>query len=213
MQLFEKAILEHRIETVEFLIENGMRPDIEDFYLAIYEDLFPVVTAMIPCIDFGECTREGRRDGTPLHHAVSMGVAEYLVKAGFPVDVPDQEGLFPYQTVQDAEVSAYLQKLYDEQHPPILQLPAVRQEFSWEDRFTTEKIAINDLIPVDCDRATGQFKIQFRDEQFTPSTRFLTSLARKLKFSSNIFRYFSGEEVHIPCNTRHFFGEFRKNCG
>ena len=195
MQLFEKAILEHRIETVEFLIENGMRPDIGDFYLAIRENLYPVVKAMIPCIDFGECTREGRRDGTPLHHVISMGMAEYLVKAGFLVDVPDQEGLFPYQTVQDAETVSYLQKLYEERHPPVLLLPAVRRDFSWEDRFTTENISITDLIPVDGDRATGQFKIQFREEKFTPSTRFLTSLARKLKFSNNIFRYFSSEEV------------------
>ena len=114
MQLFEKAILEHRIETVEFLIENGMRPDIGDFYLAIRENLYPVVTAMVPCIDFNECSKEGRRDGTPLHQVRSLEVAEFLVNAGFPVDVPDQEGLFPYQTVQDAEISAYLQKLYDE---------------------------------------------------------------------------------------------------
>lgn len=195
MQLFEKAIQENRIETVKFLIENGMRPDIEDFYLAIRENLFPVITAMIPCIDFHECIRAGRRDGTPLHHARSLGVAEYLLKAGFPVDVPDQEGLFPYQTVQDAETSGYLQKLYDERHPPVLQLPAVRQEFTWENRFTTENVSITDLIPVDCDQATGRFKIRFRDEEFTPSTRFLTSLARKMKFSNNIYRYFSGEEV------------------
>ena len=164
MQLFEKAILENRIETVKFLIENGMRPDIEDFYLAIRENLFPVITAMIPCIDFHECIREGRREGTPLHHVRSLGVAEYLLKAGFPVDVPDQEGLFPYQTVQDAETSGYLQKLYDERHPPVLQLPAVRQEFTWENRFTTENVSITDLIPVDCDQATGRFKIRFRDE-------------------------------------------------
>ena len=195
MQLFEKAILEHRIETVNFLIENGMRPDIGDFYLAIDEDLYPVVTEMVPCIDFGECTRAGRRDGTPLHHVRSLGVAEYLVKSGFPVDAADQEGLFPYQKVRDAEISGYLQKLYDEKHPPVLQLPEVRQEFTWENRFTTENVSITDLIPVDCDQATGKFKIQFRDEKFEPSTRFLTSLARKLKFSNNIYRYFSGEEV------------------
>ena len=195
MQLFEKAILEHRIETVEFLIENGMRPDIGDFYLAIRENLYPVVTAMVPCIDFNECCKEGRRDGTPLHQVRSLEVAEFLVNAGFPVDVPDQEGLFPHQTVQDGEISVYLQKLYDERHPPLLQLPAVRQEFTWENRFTTENASITDLVPVDCDRATGQFRISFRDEVFKPSTRFLTSLARKLKFSNNIFRYFSGEEV------------------
>ena len=64
MQLFEKAILEHRIETVEFLIENGMRPDIGDFYLAIRKNLYPVVTAMVPCIDFNECCKEGSKTVT-----------------------------------------------------------------------------------------------------------------------------------------------------
>ncbi|MBQ9335843.1 MAG: hypothetical protein IJS14_00920 [Lentisphaeria bacterium] len=195
MKLFEKAICEHRIETVKFLLENGMRPDIGDFYLAVREDLVPVASAMVPCIDFNECTTAGRREGTPLHQVRSQEMAEYLVSAGFPADVPDQEGLFPHQTVQDAEITAYLKKLYDELHPPIAQLPAVQKKFTWENRFSTENVSINDLVPVDCDPATGQFKIQFREEQFSPSNRFLTSLARKLKFSSNIFRYFSGEEV------------------
>ena len=195
MKLFEKAIEEQRIETVKFLIENGMQPEIGDFYLAVKSDLMPVVEMMIQVIDFKECIRPGRLDGTPLHQVRSLEMAQYLVNHGFPTDVEDREGLYPHQAIHDEVISRYLQTRYEKVHPPVEQLPEVRREFTWENRFTTENVGITDLVPVDCDEATGRFRIQFRDEKLVPSTRFLTSLARKLKFSSNIFRYFSGEEV------------------
>jgi len=195
MKLFRKAIEENLTETLTFLIENGMGPDIKDFYLAIERDSLEIVTMLEPRIDIPECTKPERIDGTPLHHVHSLEMAEFLCRCGFPVDVADFEGLFPHQRVPEQEVAEFLQKHYEEQHPPVLMLPEVHKEFTWENRFSTEVVSVNDLVPVECDPATGQFKIRFRDEQFKPSARFLNSLARKLKFSGNIFRYFSGEEV------------------
>lgn len=195
-----KAVKENRYEVAEFLIESGMRPDPERdtelLYAAMENNSIPMLRLLLPFFDLNRPEANGR---TPLFYPLlTQEQAECLVHAGAKADFSDPDGFLPYQVALNQETSEYLKKLYFELHPFIENLPATiekTQPLDWSERFTTTRVTIADLVPVDCDQATGKFKIQFDDRTYRTSERFITSFARKLKFSSNIFTYFTAEEV------------------
>lgn len=195
-----KAVKENRYDVAEFLIESGIRPDPEkDMDLisaALENNSTTMLRLLLPFFDLNSPGTDGR---TPLFYpSLTKEEAECLVKAGAKPDVADQDGILPYQAVTDQETSEYLKTLYFELHPVVEYLPAAAEaekKLDWSERFMTAKVSIADLVPVDCDQATGKFKIQFEDHTYSTSDRFISSFARKMKFSSNIFNYFSAEEV------------------
>lgn len=195
-----KAVRENRYEIAEFLVESGMRPDPESdadlLYAALENQSIPMLRLLLPFFDLNRPGADGR---TPLFYPqLTKEQAECLVQAGAKADLPAPDGILPYQAVMDRETSEYLEKLFFELHPVIDNLPAAierTQPLDWSERFTTNRVTIADLVPVDCDQATGKFKIRFDHATYRTSERFLASFARKLKFSSNIFNYFTAEEV------------------
>ena len=196
----KKAISDNRYDVAEFLIENGMRldpeKDVDLLYTAMKYNSMPMLQLLLPFFNLNRPGTDGR---TPLFYPqLTKEQAECLVQFGAKVDYSDPDGILPYQAVMDREASDYLRKQYFELHPVIENLPATierTQPLDWSERFTTNRVTIADLVPVDCDQATGKFKIQFDNATYRTSERFITSFARKLKFSSNIFTYFTAEEV------------------
>lgn len=191
--------MENRVDVVQFLIENGMRPDPEKdsglLMFAIENNFIPMLKLLLPFFDLNLELEDGQ---TPLFSVQSKEAAECLIKEGAKPDISDFNEKFPYQTVGDPEAAEYLKNLYSELHPAVEMLPAVRPDaaqIDWDQRFTTASVSIGDLVPVECDDATGKFKIQFDGRTYHASDRFVSSFARKLKFSGNIFTYFSAEEV------------------
>ena len=196
----KKAVKENRCEVVEFLLESGMRPDPEkDAGLlvdALENNSMPMLKLLLPHFDLDRPGADGR---TILFYPdLTREAAEILVQAGAKADYADPEGVLPYEAVRDPETVAYLKERYFSLHPVTETLPAVvekTRELDWADRFATSRVTIADLVPVECDPATGKFKIQYEDRVYETSDRFITSFARKLKFSNNIFNYFTAEEV------------------
>ena len=197
----KKAISDNRYDVAVFLIENGMRldpeKDTELLYTAMKNNSLPMLRLILPFFDLNRPGPDGR---TPLFYPqLSQEEAECLIQAGAKADYVDPNGVLPYQAVTDKETSDYLKKRYFELHPvtELITAPTDRRIVldSWSDRFMTTRVSIADLVPVDCDQATGRFKIQFDNQTYFTSERFITSFARKLKFSTNIFNYFSAEEV------------------
>ncbi len=194
-----KAIRENRYEVVDFLVGSGVRPDpmdIDVFHAALENRSLPMIRLLLPLFDLNHPDAKGRN--VLFHPTLDRETAECLIQAGAQIDFADPDGVLPYQAAGDPEVAEYLKNLYFEKHPQIEVLPAkveIKDPLDWSDRFMTTRVTIADLVPVECDPATGNFKIQFDGNTYTTSSRFISSFARKLKFSGNIFTYFSADEV------------------
>ena len=196
----KKAVKENRYEVAEFLIESGMRPDaekdIELLYSALENKSMTMLRLLLPFFDLNRPGTDGRT--VLFYPQLTREEAEYLIQNGAKPDFADPDGVLPYQTATDPETSEYLKELYFELHPAV-EFPSATAEktqtLDWSERFTTSRVSIADLVPVECDQATGRFKIQFEDRIYNTTARFITSFARKLKFSNNIFNYFTAEEV------------------
>jgi len=196
-----KAITENRVDVVSFLLENGMEPTYDDLKNAVVNDHAEIVEKLLPF----DLQQEHAEDNTLLHLVKSKAVAELLANADYSVDVKNKVGKYPYETVRDQGAADYLKEKYFTLHPVTLQRLVSEEEspeeevnrknLSWGERFRTETVSMQDLKPVDYRTATGQFKIEHNGEVFKITPRFLSSLARKYRFSSNIFNYFTGEEV------------------
>ena len=196
----KKAVKENRYEVAEFLIESGMRPDPEKdteiLYSALENKSMPMLRLLLPFFDLNHPGTDGRT--VLFYPQLTREEAEYLIQNGAKPDFAGPDGVLPYQAATDPETSEYLKELYFELHPVVEFPPATAekpQQLDWSERFTTERVSIADLVPVECDPATGRFKIQFEDRIYNTTARFITSFARKLKFSNNIFNYFTAEEV------------------
>lgn len=196
----KKAVRENRYEVAEFLIESGMRPDQEKdseiLYSALENKSMPMLRLLLPFFDLNRPGADGRT--VLFYPQLTKEEAEFLIQNGAKADFADPEGILPYQTATDPETSEYLKELYFELHPVVEFPPSAAekpQQLDWSERFSTARVSIADLVPVECDQATGRFKIQFEDRTYNTTARFITSFARKLKFSNNIFNYFTAEEV------------------
>jgi len=193
--LMTKAVQEGRLDIVEYLLDTGMEPDREKALLheAVKNDDLPMVQAVGP---FYDASGRDINGDAPLHIVRSRPVAEWLMKNGARVDEQDKNGRFPYETVQDEELAAWLEQEYLALHPRVEEefLPAVPAEIPWDSRFVTRTLSIDELKPVSASSGLG-FLLEYEGEHLAPSSRFIESFAKRLKFSSNIFRLFSAEEV------------------
>ena len=193
--LMTKAVQEGRLDIVEYLLDTGMEPDREKALLheAVKNDDLPMVQAVGP---FYDASGRDINGDAPLHIVRSRPVAEWLMKNGARVDEQDKNGRFPYETVQDEELAAWLEQEYLALHPRVEEefLPAVPAEIPWDSRFVTRTLSIDELKPVSASSGLG-FLLEYEGEHLAPSSRFIESFAKRLKFSSNIFRLFS---VTIP---------------
>lgn len=197
--MFAKAVQEHRTDVVRFMLENGMTPDENAhlLHLAAVQGDAEMAKLLIVC-----CRVDGRdEDGdTPLHLARNLAVADLLLEHGASVDARNNAGLRPHETAADPGVRLKLKNLYDELHPAVV-LRSARQDAQdsalqedWQNRFTLELVTMSDLVPMEDENDPQQAKIMFGDREFHLSKRFYNSLARKLKFSTNVFKYFPPRE-------------------
>ncbi|MBR3880178.1 MAG: hypothetical protein IKJ34_01070, partial [Mailhella sp.] len=132
----------------------------------------------------------------PLHIARSQDVAQWLIHHGARADAQNKHGKFPYETMHDENLAAWLEQEYLALHPLVEEAlsPAAPAEIPWESRFVTRTLSIDELKPVSVSTGVG-FQLEYEGELLCPSPRFIESFAKRLKFSSNIFRLFSAEEV------------------
>ena len=191
-----KAVGENRTDIVRFLIENGANvpPGVHPLHAAVANDNLEMVEALLSVCFVGDRDEWGR---TPLHLARSPEMADFLLDHGAAADIRDANGEFPYETATDSATRAILHHRYVELHAvtvPALADPAPAAAEDWEHRFTLERITMQDLIPVDDGNDPEQARIRFNDREYRLSKRFFSSFARRMKFSTNVFNYFSPQE-------------------
>ncbi len=204
-----KAVFENRTDVATFLIESGVSPDPESglFNAAVSKDNLEMVKLLLPFFDINKAPAAENaaaislsqyQQDCPIFYVRSVEMAKFLVKNGANLKVLNSTGALPHEAVEEPKTAAYLKKCYNVLNAQKIMIPSAttsQEATSWDKRFVSSKVDIHDLEPVDYDRATGKFAIKFNDQTYSVSDRFLNSFARKLKFSNNIFNYFSAEEV------------------
>ena len=187
-----EAIKQDRPEIVNFLIMTG-------FAVTRTELIAALDTGDSVILDmFADAFKSELPGWNALSRAPSGAVARHLLDLGLPVDLADPAtGKFPHEVNQNGEAADFLKSGYLESHPPAVRR-ALQPAAEWDGslpEFSNIQLSIQELHAVNYNPHTGDFEIEYDGKTYLSSKRFLSSLARKLKVSSNIFRYFSGEEV------------------
>jgi ankyrin repeat protein len=116
--LMTKAVQEGRLDIVEYLLDTGMEPDKEKALLheAVKNDDLPMVQAIGPFYDVSSRDLNG---DAPLHIARSQDVAQWLIHHGARADAQNKHGKFPYETMHDENLAAWLEQEYLALHPRV----------------------------------------------------------------------------------------------
>ena len=195
--MLTKAVTENRIDIAGFLLENGLPIPSEAHLLHIAaandnRDMLALLRRHYSSLD--DRDEAGR---TPLHLVRSAATAEWLLKRGAQADVCDAQGRFPHEAVSDEAARQLLKECYERLHPEPTALSTRQQEPAspeeWSRRFTMERLTLKELIPIN-DREPDLAKMCFNDREYRFSKRFFSSFARRMKFSTNVFNYFSPQE-------------------
>ena len=195
--MLTKAVRENRTDIVKFLIDNGtpVPPEAHLLHYAAASGNIEMIVMLSPFYPVDDRDAFGN---TPLHYAGSVAAAKLLLDRGAAADAANADAAFPYATVTDAETREFLRQRYDELHP-VKHLPAASVVSSapedWEHRFTLEALSVQNLIPLDGRGDSPEdATIRFNDREYRLSKRFFSSFARKMKFSTNVFNYFTPQE-------------------
>lgn len=200
-----KAVLCGKTDVVEFLLESGYLPHEGDCLLHLLatqsEEInrIRIAQLLLPHCPIDERDIDGN---TPLHLAEDIEFAHFLIKEGAAVDLKNSDGKLPYEVAATLEVSDFLEKEYRKLHPIVEVIKNADETLEnsvaatdWANRFSTQLVTIQDLIPADDNSNGKDWSLSYLGQEFKTSNRFVSSLAKKLKFSSNIFKYFSPSEV------------------
>lgn len=200
-----KAVLRGNLEVVRFLLETGCTPGEGSFLLhslagnAALADRLEIARLLLPYCNVNEADAAGN---TPLHLVDDLAFARLLMENGAAADVKNSAGLFPFETVSAVKAQKFLEKEYRKLHPvvEIAKHKAGGEESliaptDWSRRFSTQLVTIQDLMPSEENASSQDWSLNYLGEDFKTSNRFVSTLAKKLKFSSNIFKYFSPSEV------------------
>ena len=200
-----KAVLCGKTEIVDFLLESGCLPQAGNCLLHLLAtqswnfERIEIAKLLLEHCRINELDIEGN---SPLHLADDILFARFLLENGAAVDQKNNDGKLPYETAADLEVSEFLENEYFKLHPPVT---VIKQNFDtggntvaatdWANRFSTQLVTIQDLMPTENSTGNKDWSLSYLGEEFKTSSRFVSTLAKKLKFSSNIFKYFSPSEV------------------
>ena len=200
-----KAVLCGKTEIVDFLLESGCLPQVGDCLLHLLAtqswnfERIEIAKLLLEHCPINELDIEGN---SPLHLADDILFARFLIENGAAVDQKNNDGKFPYETAANLEVSEFLENEYRKLHPPVT---VIEQNITtgsdtvaatdWANRFSTQLVTIQDLMPTEESTGNKDWSLSYLGEEFKTSSRFVSTLAKKLKFSSNIFKYFSPSEV------------------
>jgi len=192
--LMTKAVLEGRRDIVKYLLECGVEPNAEKALLheAVKTDDLEMVRLVTPFCEINGTDLDGN---TPLHLTRSISVAQWLIQHGARADAKNGQNKFPYEEGGDTELKAWLEQEYLNLHPVVdidAHSPAP-VDIPLESRFMMRTLSLEDLRLVSGGKEG--FMLEYDGEVFQPTRRFIDSFARKMKFSANIFRLFSAEEV------------------
>lgn len=194
-----KAVNENRTDIARFLIENGepVPTAAHLLHVAVANNNREMVELLLTVCPVDDRNDAGR---TPLHLVRSGEMAELLIGHGAAADARDEQGNCPHDTVTDADARTVLRHHYLQLHPVTVPARPAADPVAaddWERRFTVERLTMHDLIPTEDGGENGdpeQAKIRFDDREYRLSRRFFSSFARRMKFSTNVFNYFSPQE-------------------
>ena len=195
----KRAVELNNLSVVNFLLESGVVPQEEDYLLHIavagnYYSLSKIL--MLYC----DVNTQDAKGNTPLHYVSSISIAKMLLFHGANADIRNQHGSVPYEIVDNKECRDLLKEEYFKLHPVTLVPEAVDDErvsaTDWANRFSQEVVTIQDLIPSN-EKNTSKldWKLKYSGHEYSVTPRFVSSLAKKLKFSNTIFNFFSPQEV------------------
>ena len=197
-----KAVLCGNKEVVRFLLENGSVPQDDVLHLlaeSTSENSVEIAGLLLPYCDINKTDFSGN---TPLHLARNIAFAHFLIANGAEPDVKNDNGFLPYETAGNSEVKTFLEQEYRRKHPVcelVNELDKTQTDSvsatDWARRFSTQLVTIQELIPSDEKYDGKDWSLNYLGENFQTTGRFISTLAKKLKFSSNIFKYFSPSEV------------------
>lgn len=193
----KKAVASKNAEVIRFLLANGFVPDPGDELLhmaaADPDADREVVELLIPHCNINQARFNG---ATPLHLVKKFEIAQLLLRHGADSSIRDNAGELPHQTQEDPRISALLQADYDEKHPSLPRLDVQNRAGAtdWDNRFSCQLVSIHELIPCGGE-SPSDLRFSYQGNEFTASRRFYNSLAKKMRFSTNIFNYFTPSEV------------------
>ena len=195
----KRAVELNNLSVVNFLLESGVLPKEEEhlLHIAVSNNYFSLCKILLPLCDINA---QDARGNTALHYASSISIAKMLVNYGASVDLRNKDELFPYETVDNKECQDFLKEEYFKLHPQILVPNVIRNErvsaTDWANRFTQEVVTIQDLVPSsEKSESQSYWTLKCFDQEYSVTPRFVSSLAKKLKFSKTIFDFFSPQEV------------------
>lgn len=203
----KKAVLGSNTAVVSFLLNNGYTPEPEDRLLHLLArqtgDITPttleIADMLLPYCDINSTDEQSN---TPLHIVSSRLFAEWLLKNGAQLKNHNAARLNPHESVENAEVQELLTREYHKQYP-IVTVITDRSNGNasqigatdWEHRFSTQMVSLQELIPSAENIQDKNWSLNYLGKDFKTTNRFVSTLAKKLKFSTNIFKYFTPEEV------------------
>ena len=195
----KRAVELNNLSVVNFLLESGVVPKEEDnlLHIAVASNFHSLCKILLPLCDVNAQDAKGN---TPLHYVASISIAKMLVNYGASADICNNYKLVPYENVDNKECQDFLKEEYFKLHPQILVPEIVNDEkvsaTDWEHRFTQEVVTIQDLIP-SSEKSSSKldWKLKYSGQEYSVTNRFVSSLAKKLKFSNTIFNFFSPQEV------------------
>jgi len=193
--MLKTAVIENRIEVVDFLLKNKL-VDMKDehlLHLAVEKNYVGMASRLLEVCDINEYDKNGN---TPLHLVSSQEMLELLLQHGARANIKNFQGKYPYETVSSPELVDILRRCYFKSVPQMMSLlESASENLISGERFISDTFSIADLEPVGSGRGDEDFLISVSGEKFLVTDRFISSFARKMKFSTNIFNYFTGEEV------------------
>ncbi len=194
----KKAVMSKNAEVIRFMLNNGFTPAPQDelLHLAV-SDPAPDVEVIQLLTLYCDVNQQRANGDTPLHLVKRVDIAKILILNGAKADIRNCDGSLPWEIAENPALAELLKKSYDELHPALQIMPSAPaiNATDWNRRFSTQIISIQDLVPQGDYSSDKEMHFSYLGEDFTASRRFYTSLAKRMKFSTNIFNFFSPAEV------------------
>lgn len=206
----KKAVRSANAAVVSFLLENDCAPAPEDRLLHQIARIFNssdekeirnmlnIADMLLPYCDVNSQDEDGN---SPLHLTGNLSFAMWLLNHGADMKLLNNAKLKAHECSGNNAVKDYLHSEYNNRFPEVVviaeeknEIPAVKAT-DWVNRFSTQTVTLQELIPVDGSVQDRTWNLNYLGKDFKTTPRFVTSLAKKMKFSTNIFKYFSPEEV------------------
>ena len=214
-QLLRCAVDSGQTDIVNILIDRGAIPAAEDHLLhrAVQRGDAGMVEALLKVISADDCDDDGRtasdltddEDLLGLFKAAPRGRRNALVKSGTSVSEVGAAELIKVGGVQKADQSTGGFGTANNAAPVVmLKDDKLSSAFrSLKGRFDSHEYTLKALQAGEKVAEDGSIEIITDRGNFNTSKRFITSLARMMKFSDSIFKLFTPQEVFTRIANHH----------